>query len=57
MTAALTCVGAIVATYSATAAAWLGVPHWQARRRERALAYQAELIAIDVWLQQIRDTA
>ena len=47
---------AIVGTYGLPAAAVWGIPALIRRRRERRAADQAELIAIDAWLNHIRRT-
>ena len=47
---------AIVGTYGLPAAAVWGIPALLRRRRERRLAGEAELAAIDAWLERVRRT-
>ena len=56
MAADLIVAAAITATYGLPAAAVRGIPALIRRRRERRAADQAELIAIDAWLNHIRRT-
>ena len=56
MAADLIVAAAITATYGLPAAAVWGIPALIRRRRERRLADEAELIAIDAWLTHIRRT-
>jgi hypothetical protein len=56
MAADLIVAAAITATYGLPAAAVWGIPALIRRRRERRAADQAELIAIDAWLNHIRRT-
>ena len=56
MAASLIVAAAITAGYGLPAAAVWGIPALIRRRRERRAADQAELIAIDAWLNHIRRT-
>ena len=56
MAASLIVAATITAGYGLPAAAVWGIPALIRRRRERRAADQAELIAIDAWLNHIRRT-
>jgi hypothetical protein len=56
MAASLIVAAAITAGYGLPAAAVWGIPALLRRRRERRLADEAELIAIDTWLERVRRT-
>jgi hypothetical protein len=56
MAASLIVAAAITAGYGLPAAAVWGIPALLRRRRERRLAGEAELAAIDAWLERVRRT-
>ena len=56
MAASLIVAAAITAGYGLPAAAVWGHPALLRRRRERRLAGEAELAAIDAWLERVRRT-
>ena len=56
MAASLIVAATITAGYGLPAAAVWGIPALLRRRRERRLAGEAELAAIDAWLERVRRT-
>ena len=56
MAASLIVAAAITAGDGLPAAAVWGIPALLRRRRERRLAYEAELAALGAWLERVRRT-